>query len=115
MGVWMKYAEGKVLQDDGRTLSSFAHDGKWLFLMTSVLMSWSIALCRLQYPVVQQEQRGLGGEASPGCLPPGSVNLHTLELKGPSVNDFLTLILVWAPLLKVLFAVWAVSLPAVLL
>ena len=114
----MKYAEGKVLQDGGRTLSSFACYGKWLFLIASMPMIWSIALCRLQYPVVQQEEERAGREGFPrlpsswGCW---SVNLYTLGLKGPSVNDLLTLILVWSPFLKVLFAVWAVSLSAVLL
>lgn len=44
-----------------------------------------------------------------------SINLYNLGLKEPSVNDLLTLILVWTSLLKVLFAVWVVSLSAVLL
>lgn len=82
------------------------------------MMSWSIALSSLQYSVVQQEEERAGWGGFPR-LPPSwgcwSVNLCTLGLKGPSVNDLWTLILVWAPLLKVLFAVWAASLSAVLL
>lgn len=111
MGVQMKYAEGKVLQDDGRSHSSFARYGKWLFLIMSKSI-WSLAVCRLQYPVVQQEEERAGRGAFPrlpsswGCW---SVNLYTLELKAPSVNDLLTLTLVWAPLLKLLFAGWAIS------
>lgn len=44
----------------------------------------SRALCRLHYPLVQQEEERAGRG---GCLPSRAVNLHTQGLKGPSVND----------------------------
>lgn len=72
MAVQMKYAEGKVLQDDDRTLSFSACYGKWLFLIMSVSMMWSIALYTLKYPLMQQEKERAGKGGFPRLLPLGS-------------------------------------------
>lgn len=115
MAVQMKYAEGEVLQDDDRTLSScllwkmviFNHERVNDVVYSTVCTAVS---CR-----AVGEREGLEGRlpqaaSSWVCY---SINLYNLGLKEPSVNDLLTLILVWTSLLRVLFAVWAVSLSAV--
>lgn len=76
-GVQMKYAEGRVLQEDGRTPCSPARCRKWLFSIMSSLQT---------APSCSAAGRGEGWQgrllSSQGCQP-----LHP-RAEGPSVNDF---------------------------